>query len=585
MIHFITFGDSKNYYNAGKRLGKQIEETTLFDNVEVFNEGKLVQKYPTFKNHLDFCKKEVKGFGYWIWKSFLVYHELSNLNHNDMLVYLDAGCEINNKALYKLRLYIDYAFKNDFLGFGVENDLQWTKKELLDRLQFNNSDVLKPQCESGLLFIKKCNRTMDLMKQWYDLSFESDYFYITDEHNRNIQNKYFKEHRRDQSILSILLKKNKFKYIKDETWFSPNWTETGKENPIWAIRNNKSQLSQQLLSLQNDIKVGRIGAYNCDCVLFNYLIKIINPNINIIWENSDDCDVILKGNAYPPVRFTNKNIPIIYFSGEPFNTPLEPNTTNNRRNAKYLEWGSVLNNNRNNKHFSYIPYVVFALRCVFNDKLYINDKSEGEPTNLSNLLEITETSNFDNLYMQRIFQNKDRKYFCAWCASKTNGTRDKLFNCMVENDSSKTTHSIGKQYGKYPEYNMKKEGQNWGSLDLLYQYSDYKFAFAIENCVEDGYLTEKILNVFYSGAIPIYYGSKCVFNYFNKDAFIYVNDFESIEECVKHVTNLSDEIINKMTKEPIFKNNELKDVMQFNHYPPNNYYRQLSNKVKTLLNL
>ena len=36
-----------------------------------------------------------------------------------------------------------------------------------------------------------------------------------------------------------------------------------------------------------------------------------------------------------------------------------------------------------------------------------------------------------------------------------------------------------------------------------------------------GYVSEKILNAFFAGGIPIYYGSLEVFDIFNKRAFVY----------------------------------------------------------------
>ena len=142
-----------------------------------------------------------------------------------------------------------------------------------------------------------------------------------------------------------------------------------------------------------------------------------------------------------------------------------------------------------------------------------------------NMLEVTPENNFNNLFMERIFTNKERKYFCAWCASKTSDLRDYMFNTIVENDISKTTHSLGKQYGTHPETNKKVEGQNCYALNLVEEYSNYYFVLAMENSDKEGYVTEKILNAFYSGAIPIFYGDRSVLEYFNKDAFIYVNDF------------------------------------------------------------
>mmetsp|Transcript_30511 Transcript_30511/g.62331 ORF Transcript_30511/g.62331 Transcript_30511/m.62331 type:complete len:485 (+) Transcript_30511:53-1507(+) len=60
-------------------------------------------------------------------------------------------------------------------------------------------------------------------------------------------------------------------------------------------------------------------------------------------------------------------------------------------------------------------------------------------------------------------------------------------------------------------------GKNYGV------FGKYRFALVMENVYSDGYITEKILNAFTSGSVPIYYGTVEIFDIFNKEAFIYYN--------------------------------------------------------------
>lgn len=52
-------------------------------------------------------------------------------------------------------------------------------------------------------------------------------------------------------------------------------------------------------------------------------------------------------------------------------------------------------------------------------------------------------------------------------------------------------------------------------------YAHYRFVLCMENTYTHGYITEKLLYAFVGGSIPIYYGTKEVFQVFNKAAFIY----------------------------------------------------------------
>jgi hypothetical protein len=65
---------------------------------------------------------------------------------------------------------------------------------------------------------------------------------------------------------------------------------------------------------------------------------------------------------------------------------------------------------------------------------------------------------------------------------------------------------------------------------------DYRFSVAIENGKFENYFTEKILDCFLTGTIPIYYGCPNIAEYFNTDGFFIFNTKEELEEIVKSLT-------------------------------------------------
>lgn len=74
----------------------------------------------------------------------------------------------------------------------------------------------------------------------------------------------------------------------------------------------------------------------------------------------------------------------------------------------------------------------------------------------------------------------------------------------------------------------KKEKRRKGTMSAKWaknyeQFSLYKFCLVMENKNVPGYVTEKILNAFLGGCIPIYYGTTDVFDIFNARAFVYYN--------------------------------------------------------------
>lgn len=83
---------------------------------------------------------------------------------------------------------------------------------------------------------------------------------------------------------------------------------------------------------------------------------------------------------------------------------------------------------------------------------------------------------------------------------------------------------------------------NW--LPIFRTLKDYMFSIVIENYIDDLYFTEKILNCFATGTIPIYLGAKNIGSIFDKNGIL---QFSSFEEFNNIINNLSeDQYFSKM---------------------------------------
>lgn len=86
--------------------------------------------------------------------------------------------------------------------------------------------------------------------------------------------------------------------------------------------------------------------------------------------------------------------------------------------------------------------------------------------------------------------------------------------------------------------------------------SQYKFIITFENTQIDLYITEKILHGYFSSCIPIYWGSKYIHEIFNKDSFVYIDDYnqENIEKAIEEIKLLdnNDELYLNMVNQPVF---------------------------------
>ena len=65
----------------------------------------------------------------------------------------------------------------------------------------------------------------------------------------------------------------------------------------------------------------------------------------------------------------------------------------------------------------------------------------------------------------------------------------------------------------------------------------FKYSFAIENCIQDGYFSEKLLDCFATKTIPLYWGSKSVSEFFNTDGIIFLQDFNSVQSLLDFIND------------------------------------------------
>lgn len=88
--------------------------------------------------------------------------------------------------------------------------------------------------------------------------------------------------------------------------------------------------------------------------------------------------------------------------------------------------------------------------------------------------------------------------------------------------------------------------------DKLEFESAHKFSICFDNCKCRGYSTEKIVEAFAAQTIPIYWGDPDVDKVFNKNAFINVFDYPTLDDVVAKVREIDqdDNLFLSMLKEP-----------------------------------
>lgn len=137
-----------------------------------------------------------------------------------------------------------------------------------------------------------------------------------------------------------------------------------------------------------------------------------------------------------------------------------------------------------------------------------------------------------------------KKKFCNFVVSNS-GSLLPRDECFRQLDARKHVDSAGGWLN-----NM----GNQRCQDKLSFLRDYKFSLTMENRQKNGYITEKILEAFAGGTIPIYYGGNGVEKDFNKKAFIDITDFPSFDDCIDYILYLDSDMdaYMKIIREPIW---------------------------------
>jgi hypothetical protein len=84
---------------------------------------------------------------------------------------------------------------------------------------------------------------------------------------------------------------------------------------------------------------------------------------------------------------------------------------------------------------------------------------------------------------------------------------------------------------------------SFGSSDYLEFMNDYKFMICFENKSQPNYFTEKLINAYCGGTIPIYWGCPNIDDYVNMDAILYLkhdytdSDFKELLKQIEYLDN------------------------------------------------
>uniref|UniRef100_A0A6C0HZZ8 Uncharacterized protein n=1 Tax=viral metagenome TaxID=1070528 RepID=A0A6C0HZZ8_9ZZZZ len=204
----ISFGGGgQNFHDAVNRIHNELTtKINVFNEILKFTDEDLKKDTDFWEKHGNFIENNRRGYGYWLWKPYLIMKTMEKMNENDILFYIDSGCEITNdeNANNKLITFIEKCNENEILYTSTgQPEKMWNKMDTIDYIGYNEEKTI--QNAATIVIIKKNQKMVEFVNEWYRIS--CNYHLIDDTPSILPNDPSFREHRHDQSIFSLLTKK------------------------------------------------------------------------------------------------------------------------------------------------------------------------------------------------------------------------------------------------------------------------------------------------------------------------------------------------------------------------------------------
>lgn len=235
-IHFVAYGNER-FKNSIQRIENEAKKFDIFEKIWIFREDDLKKDHSFWKKHENFIQNNKRGGGYWIWKPYLVLKVMNSVKDGEIILYCDSGCTLDSKYQKKILNYVQQMKNHGSTQLAFiqgEAEARRTKMDLLRRMNYDETEVQlsSPQLMATVFFIVNNRENRELVKKWYELSIENNYHFVDDTSSILPNDRRYVEHRHDQSIGSILRKRQTDVLKKSESELGEN----EKKSPIRITR-------------------------------------------------------------------------------------------------------------------------------------------------------------------------------------------------------------------------------------------------------------------------------------------------------------------------------------------------------------
>lgn len=464
---------------------------------------------------IDFSAEEMNSHPHFMTPKWHVYKLTclkNGFNLGENVLWLDSGvCAISSLEVIFSKI------ENEDIFFVVDTHKTktYTHSDCQKIMSANDEELDGNIISSGIFGYKSNGRYKHIIEESYNYSLIPG---CCDGDQEN--------HRHDQSILSIL--KSRYNCPSNDIDIYGYWTDVSRN----------LQTAKQAGAV---IFVHRRGYYNVNNILYKNSQKNINIglqeniNINNISENNKNISV-------SNIKLVDENL----VGQEGLSRYISPKT------------GWIRNIDEPNYDIS-----IHTDRMCYNinpnpEKLNFAWLIEPPIINGDNYVKIDEVSNkFTKVFSYNLsLINKIDNFVYVphggtWLRTEDIGLHDKTKNLsFIYSDKQwNLGHRIRHTFANFlKDKNYKVDHFGSGSnKPIEYKIEglkNYRFSIVMENSIQDDYFTEKIIDCFLSGTIPIYWGSKNIEKYFDIDGIIIlpgINEWGfDMEESIKILDTLDE---------------------------------------------
>ena len=202
-LKIISFGSNVEYINLAEKTVQSVNNLYSKSETKVFKPKDI----PDDINN--YAKSYSKGYGYYIWKPFIIKEALCKINENDILLYVDGRSGLR-KTGKPIKWLDNFIFENKFdiaSWQTLHKEMSWTNGDIISafNLELNSELVETRQFAATFHAWRKNIRSLNFVNEWLNFLLENRDI-CRDEVSKNSNHKKFIENRYDQSVFSLMIK-------------------------------------------------------------------------------------------------------------------------------------------------------------------------------------------------------------------------------------------------------------------------------------------------------------------------------------------------------------------------------------------